>query len=136
MLEKKWHPPTKIMENHINEGGAWIGESLQDILEQISDDLSDVLASEKSDSDNSQYDGKDCKRVLSERELFTLDAPAEEDIKEDKEHDRVMYLSCETAEKNFRSAVADMLETCRSLESIKAILEEEFINFPGVKSKK
>ena len=70
--------------------------------------------------------GKDMNNVL--------DAPTKEDIREDEKRLQEMILSCETAENNFRKAIVEMLDSCRTLESMKAILDEEYLRFPGVKS--
>lgn len=59
-----------------------------------------------------------------------------EDIIEEEKQTREMILQCEIAEKNFRNAIVEMLDTCSSLESMRTILDEEFKRFPGVKSVK
>ena len=63
-----------------------------------------------------------------------LDAPTKEDIREDEKNTQEMVLLCETAESNFRKAIIEMLDTCRTLESMRIILDEEYARFPGVKS--
>lgn len=68
-------------------------------------------------------------------EYDVLDAPTMEEFQEDEKRCQEMISWCEYTENNFRNAIVEMLETCCSLAMMKKILDEEYVKFPGVKSK-
>lgn len=82
------------------------------------------------------YDGINNKRILSEEELFSMDAPDATDIEEDEKRIAENIKFVEGALQNFREAIRDLYMADFPEEKLLDMVKEGFKHYQKYKHKK